>query len=238
MIDKFKTEFLDVLTNDTYPQYKSNGKRSTRKLIGIHSYLGQFIESYFSSIPNIRVMWNEGDDKNKEASVPGAYYPKKIDITVLHESKPVLCIGFKFPCSNYKQNNINYYENMLGETCNIQQAKIPYFHILVLPAEMPYCNKDGEITRSDKITEHDIEKYIKLCNDSIVSSPYCMLILLIDFDSTYDNIIGYSDPKVVFQSKKIEYQNFAETFMQTFTVDKFFDKLDEIKSKLQEAQNG
>jgi hypothetical protein len=65
-----------------------------------------------------------------------------------------------------------------------------------------------------------------------------MLILLIDFDVTYDNVIGYSDPNVVFQSKKIEYQNFAETFMQTFTIDRFFDKLDEIKSKLLEANNG
>jgi hypothetical protein len=89
-----------------------------------------------------------------------------------------------------------------------------------------------------QIKNIDIEKYIKLYNDNIVSSPFCMLILLIDFDATYDNVIGYSDPNVVFQSKKIEYQNFAETFMQTFTIDRFFDKLDEIKSKLLEANNG
>lgn len=238
MKQDFREKLLDVLINDTYPQYKSNGKRSTKKLIGVHTFLGNFLKDYFSSVPGIEVKWNAGDDTNKEANVPGALYDKKIDITVLKDDNPVLCLGFKFPCSNYKQNSINYIETMIGETYNIQRNGIPYFHILVLPSVMPYFDKNGEIKRDDKITEKDIGKYLILNDDTDNSAPHHMLIFLIDFDETYDTIIGYSDPCKVFVSKKIEYENFAEKFTNTFTIDKFFDKMDCIKNKLIEANNG
>lgn len=238
MINKFKTDLLNVLTKDTYPQYKLNGVRSTRKLIAIHTFLANFLRDYFSSIPDIEVKFNSGDGLNKEIDVDGAYYPKKIDITVLYNSSPILCLGFKFPCSNYKQNSNNYFENLLGETCNIQQAKIPYFHLLVLPAVMPYKQKDGESNRNEKITEKDMEKYIKLMSNPNVSVPHHMLILLIDFDDTFDNIIGYSNLDNVFQSKKIEYTQFKNKFEQAFTIDHFFDKLNDIREKLKADING
>lgn len=238
MIDKFKVDFLNTLINDTYPQYKLDGVRSTRKLIGIHSLLADFLKDYFSSIPDIEIKYNSGDGNNKEINVDGAYYPKKIDITVLHNSNPVMCLGFKFPCSNYKQNSNNYFENLLGETCNIQQAKIPYFHILVLPSKMPYKQRDGENLRSEKITEKDLFKYIKLISSPNVSTPHCMLIVLIDFDDTFDNIIGYSDLDNVFQSEKPLYQNVKQRFEHLFTFDQFCDKLSVVKKKLEETLNG
>ena len=238
MKQEFRDNLLDVLIKDTYPQYKANGKRSTRKLIGVHSFLGNFLKDYFSSVSGIEVSWNAGDEVNKEANVPGAMYDKKIDITVFKDKNPVLCLGFKFPCSNYKQNSINYIETMVGETYNIQRNGIPYFHILVLPAVMPYCDKNGDVKRNDKITEKDIGKYLILSGDNDFGAPHHMLIFLIDFDDTYDTIIGYSDPKKVFISKKMEYENFADKFSSTFAIDKFFDKLDCIKKKLIEADNG
>lgn len=64
--------------------------------------------------------------------VKGKYYDKDIDITVTKDNKPVMCIGIKFITSNYKQNTNNYFENMMGETANIQALKnLPYFQLIV-----------------------------------------------------------------------------------------------------------
>jgi len=55
---------------------------------------------------------------------------------------------------------------MLGETANIRTSNKEYFQILILPEEMPYYNDDGKITKWDKITNHNIEKYIVLSKDN------------------------------------------------------------------------
>lgn len=72
--------------------------------------------------------------------------------------------------SNYAQNFNNYFENMLGETANIRCNSLVYFQILVLLENLPYYDKSNNITKMEKITKHNLEKYIVLSNDN--SSVY------------------------------------------------------------------
>lgn len=99
---------------------------------------------------------------SKEAKVPGKYYPKDIDIAVIDNKTPVFCLGIKFITSNYKQNANNYFENMMGETANLQASQIPYAHIIIMRHQTPYYEKNNSETpkKTEIINKKDITKYL------------------------------------------------------------------------------
>ncbi|MDR0741396.1 MAG: hypothetical protein LBF28_01330 [Rickettsiales bacterium] len=108
-----------------------------------------------------------GYGEGRENVIKGRYIEKVVDITIENKNRnPVAGIAVKFVMSNYSQNSNNYFENMLGETSNIRCARIPYFQIFIVPEEMPYYNKDGEITKAEIFTNHNVEKYLKLSQDN------------------------------------------------------------------------
>lgn len=231
--DQFDNDLIEILKNDTYPKYLSSGSRSTKKLIGVHSFLANYIDNFFDN--KFYISYNNGGenkDKKTEKTVKGAIYSKVIDITATHDKEDVFCLGFKFPCSNYKQNAINYFECMSGETNNIQSADIPYCHILILPHKLPYKNKNGEILKEESITSEDIQKYINLLEQNNSCSPYAMLIKLVELDSTYQNIIGYKDLSTLFPKEQ-------EDKLEILSSQNFLNKLYKLKSKvMKEDENG
>ncbi len=110
----------------SYQKYLEYGSRSTEKLKPIHKYVADTLKKICGETFQLHYM----DNNNKEMKVSGKYYDKNIDITVTKNEKPFICIGIKFVISNYKQNSNNYFENMMGETANIQTIRdLPYFQI-------------------------------------------------------------------------------------------------------------
>ena len=111
-------------------------------------------------------------------------YPKDIDITVTQGGNPIFCLGLKFVTSNYKQNANNYFENMMGETANIQANKgIPYAHVLILRYETPYYQRDNVVKKIEIINEKDLTKYLELAEDHYQAHrPYAIGILMIAID--------------------------------------------------------
>ena len=94
--------------------------------------------------------------------------------------------------NNYSQNSNNYFENMLGETANIRTNNKEYFQILILPEEMPYYNNGGKITKWEKITNHNIDKYIVLSSDNTeryLHTPIKTLLFIIKFPRCDHNAI-------------------------------------------------
>lgn len=121
-------------------------------------------------------------------------YNKKADITILKNKKIVGGVGVKFVMSNYLQNSNNYFENM--QTANIRSAKIPYFQILIIFEKMPYFGKDGKIKKIDKITSHNIEKYINLSSDNsdyFLHTPNKTLIFIIKNSLNFNEIKSKDD---------------------------------------------
>lgn len=108
------------------------------------------------------------DSDNQEAKVEGKYYPKFVDIVISDNNMPIFCLGVKFITSNYKQNSINYFENMMGETANIQASNIPYAHIIILRYKTPYYTKFDSVnpSRIETISAYDIKKYLNLIFDN------------------------------------------------------------------------
>ncbi|KKP70974.1 MAG: hypothetical protein UR69_C0002G0141 [Candidatus Moranbacteria bacterium GW2011_GWE2_35_2-] len=81
---------------------------------------------------------------------------------------------------------------MLGETANIRTNNKDYFQILILPDEMPYYNNRGIIIKWEKLTAHNIDKYIALSKDNtnrFFHTPVKTLLLIIKFPNCDHNKI-------------------------------------------------
>jgi hypothetical protein len=193
--------------------YKLHGARSTMKLKPIHKFVADTLIAVFGRGYNLHFM---GDD-NKEMTVEGKYYPKDIDITVSKNNLPVFCLGIKFVTSNYKQNANNYFENMMGETANIQATQIPYAQLIILRYETPYYKKnETEISsKTEIVNDKDISKYLKLMYDQPQAHrPNYLGIQLINIDEKTGRVMmtdldkSFSQTMAKFLKTKLSLFNF------------------------------
>lgn len=109
-----------------------------------------------------------------------------MDITISKNNLPIAGIGVKFVMQNYAQNSNNYFENMLGETANIQCRNIPYFQILIIPDKMPYFESGRKFKKWEILTTDKIKKYLVLSNDPQEMYPHTPAKILLYIISLYD----------------------------------------------------
>ena len=211
---KYKEQELIKALEASFKAYKKHGARSTEKLKPIHKFLADTLANVWGKAYTIHFL---GED-NKEMTVEGKYYSKDIDITVAKNGKLVFCMGIKFVTSNYKQNANNYFENMMGETANIQAlGNLPYAQLLILRLETPYYKKnETEIpSKIEVIKDKDIAKYLKLIFDNPQAHrPDYLGIQLIDIDEktgkiSLSNVDQFFSKDIVkFLKKKLSIKNF------------------------------
>ncbi|HRV32051.1 MAG TPA: hypothetical protein P5241_00430 [Candidatus Paceibacterota bacterium] len=176
------TSFLKAISA-AFLAYNKFGARSNKKLLPIHKWFAEIIESKLTKDYSVRSLGKGG-----EVDLNGKYYPKTLDITILKGKKIITTISFKFVTSNYKQNSNNYFENLLGETANIRRTGIGFAHFLVLRARTPYYDKNkgnlrGKEKKLEILHESDLLKYIKLFKDlDFPHKPEVLGIAIIDFD--------------------------------------------------------
>lgn len=155
-------EFLEVV-KESFSTYLGVGtSRSTAKLKTLHGHIANDLTEILGD--EFTVL-SQGYGNDKEGNLEGRYYPKKVDITIMKNEKPVAGYAVKFVMRNYSQNSNNYFENMLGETANIRASSLLYFQVFIVFEKVPYYSKDSEFKRYDIITEHNLDKYIVLSKD-------------------------------------------------------------------------
>ena len=157
----FEKKFLKA-TGDSLALYQEHGARSNRKLFPVHGCIAKFILGELGNGYEVRSF---GINDNREATIRGQYYDKQVDIAIFKDGKALAIVSFKFVISNYKQNSINYFEHMVGETANLRRKNIGFAHILVLRGSMPYLSRSGCEKKTEIITEHNLKKYIRLFRD-------------------------------------------------------------------------
>ncbi|MDR2962287.1 MAG: hypothetical protein LBU90_01380 [Bacteroidales bacterium] len=207
-----ENEFIQAL-EESFKMYKLHGARSTAKLKPIHKFVADTLVKIFGNGFDVHFL----GDNNKEMTVVGKYYPKDVDITISKGGEAVFCLGIKFVTSNYKQNANNYFENMMGETANIQATQIPYAQLIILRHETPYYKKnETELSaKTEIINDKDIAKYLKLMYDQAQAHrPNYLGILLINIDEKTGNVSvtdlenSFSDETIKFLKNKLALSNF------------------------------
>ncbi|MDR0547375.1 MAG: hypothetical protein LBG77_07320 [Dysgonamonadaceae bacterium] len=210
-------DFLKAI-EDSFAAYKEKGARSTAKLKPIHKFVAETLGKIWGNGFEIKYLGEE----TTEATVEGKYYPKDIDITVLDGEKPIFCLGIKFITSNYKQNANNYFENMMGETANIQAVgNLPYAQLIILRHETPYYQKYETETPSkiEIINDKDISKYLKLNFDiPQAHRPNYIGILLINIDEKTGKV-SLTDLAQSFSKET------ANLLINTLSIKQFFDNI-------------
>lgn len=179
VLEMNNSQFLTILKK-SFLTYLQTGARSNKKLGILHGAIAEDLNERLND--SKYSVFSLGFREGKEHKISGRYVDKTVDITISENNTPVAGIAVKYVMSNYSQNSNNYFENMLGETVNIRCAKIPYFQIFVIPDKIPYFDKDGGISKWERINEYSLNKYIKLSNDNIdfyLHSPNKTLVFIV-----------------------------------------------------------
>jgi hypothetical protein len=210
-------DFLKAI-EASFKAYKEKGARSTAKLKPIHKFVADTLSEIWGNSFQICYL----SDETQEKTVEGKYYPKDIDITVLDNEKPVFCLGIKFVTSNYKQNANNYFENMMGETANIQAlGGLPYAQLIILRHKTPYYQKnETEVpSKIEIINDKDISKYLKLNFDAPQAHrPNSIGIFLINIDEKTEEV-SLTDLEKSFSKET------AKLLSKTLSIKTFFDNI-------------
>lgn len=192
-------DFLEVITS-SFNKFLLSGSRSNEKLKVLH---GAIAKDILNRLDNHYYVSSLGIGNCKESTIKGRCIDKKVDITITKNNKNIAGIGVKFVMQNYSQNSNNYFENMLGETANIRSQNIPYFQIFIIPDILPYYDNNGIITKWEKISQHNIDKYLTLSNDNIETSihtPTKTLLFVIHLPDINKNIFTKQDYINYYQS--------------------------------------
>ena len=225
---KREVKFLEAIKRSFLVSLETS-PRSNEKLKVLHGFIAEDLQK---RLGNNYVVKSLGFQDGKEAKILGRYMTKNVDITIKKDGKAVAGIAVKFVMSNYSQNSNNYFENMLGETANIRANKIPYFQIFIVPEVLPYYKQNGEILKWERITENNVDKYVKMSNDQIDAfyhTPNKTLFTIVDLGEfigtepkTFEEYkeyfsknnfsIKYSDIKIKFNDQTIynDYELFIE----------------------------
>lgn len=213
--------------------------RRDEKLRPLHGYISDTIKDLLSQDLKIYSLYPplpevERDNTNKEAVIAGAYYDKRVDIAIYNErgeSKPDLIVAVKFVLSNYRQNAINYFENSIGESANLQMSGTPVLHFFCLPNPVPYKKRGGVLKNLEVISDHHISKYRKLMeetdhNQKHIPNGFCINIFELGIDSEggipesringYQNIneLNLSEENCHFLTETASLKRFLELVIQ------------------------
>lgn len=204
----YKLKGVDVMTEndkilnvirESFKTYLNVGtSRSTAKLKSLHGHIANDLKNILGEDYNVK---SQGIGDDREGTIEGKYYPKKVDITIYKENKPIAGYAVKFVMRNYSQNSNNYFENMLGETANIRMNSISYFQIFIIFDKVPYYKSNGVFSRYDIISQHNLDKYIALSNEDpnvFYHTPDKTLLLLVKLkekepDYKYTDSDEYAD---------------------------------------------
>lgn len=157
--------FLGCL-KQSFVRFLQTHSRSNEKLKVLHGAIAQDLAN---RLGNEYAVQSLGYGNEKEGIISGRYMNKNVDIAIFCNQQAVAGIGVKFVMQNYAQNANNYFENMLGETANIQSKNVPYFQILIVPNRLPYYKNTGVFSKWETFGAHHIAKYRVLSHDDNVA---------------------------------------------------------------------
>jgi len=216
-----KDGFLQSI-NQGYKDYLEHGARSNKKLFAPHQWIADTLKKELGKEYQIFGLRRD-DSTAKEISAEGLYHPKRVDIGVKYRDGLIAAVGFKFVTSNYKQNSVNYFENLLGETANLQRGDIAFGMLFTLMSEPPYYDKHDNITKYETVTQRNLEKYLRLWRDrDFLHKPQALGIVFVDVDSKSNVVSGLTDVDNMefdvdvkeFLKKRVNLESFFDAFVK------------------------
>ena len=187
---------------ESFKVFTETGSRSDKKLLPLHGGIAKDVMEKLRLFGYDEITISvdvKGYGSNKEAKVKGRYIDKDIDITFNYKGEPILCINVKSIQQNYRQNSNNYYENMLGETVNIQfKNGIPLFQVFIIPQQIPYFKSDKTFKSWEYFNKYSASKYIDLSQDEGYHVPCGTLVFNYKLNDMPNNPVNSDEYKAYY----------------------------------------
>ncbi len=175
----------------SYGKVLDYGPRSNEKTKVLHGWVQDELRR---ELGDAYAYTGQTPARSGEATVRGSYYDKKVDVLVSRNGQELGVVSVKFVISNYWQNSVNYFEQQIGETANLRRGNIVYGNLFCVTNPIPYKKRNGEISRLERLREHDVQRYVKLRADyEHAHAPDEMAIGIVDIDTEDDVITGMAD---------------------------------------------
>ncbi|MGR3913217.1 MAG: hypothetical protein OD918_01615 [Gammaproteobacteria bacterium] len=153
-----------LAVRESYGEYTAHGARSNQKLRPLHQWVADEMRRELGAGYETQSLRK---DNGSEGKIAGKYYDKTVDVSIFKKGgAPLAIISVKFITSNFKQNANNYFEHLMGETANIRRSGIGFGHFMVLPERIPYLKRNGEITHIESVSDHHLQKHVRLSDDA------------------------------------------------------------------------
>lgn len=161
MNNLFQKEFINCI-KDSYRNMGIYGKTSSKRVEPFHSFLAKVLQYKLGTDYDVYAV---GYSYSKECTLGGNFDNKNVDICVKKNGKEIGAIAFKLLSNNFKQNNKNFIEAMLGEAVQMRNLGLPYAFCYLIPEKALYLNKNSHYEHLDNFTQDDLKVYYDICTD-------------------------------------------------------------------------
>lgn len=161
MNNLFQAEFIKCV-KESYLNMGELGKTSSKRVEPFHSFLAKVLQYKLGTDYDV---FASGYSYGKECTLGGNFGNKNVDVCVKKNGKEIGAIAFKLLSNNFKQNNKNFIESMLGETVQMRNSGLPYAFCYLIPELALYLSKNSTFNHFDKFTQGDLKIYYDICTD-------------------------------------------------------------------------
>lgn len=157
----FQAEFIKCIKS-AYENMGESGKTSSRRVEPFHSFLAKVLQYKLGTDYDV---FASGYSYSKECTLGGNFDNKNVDVCVKRNGKEIGAIAFKLLSNNFKQNNKNFVESMLGEAVQMRDLGLPYAFCYLIPEKALYLTKTSSFGHVDRFTQDDLKVYYDICTD-------------------------------------------------------------------------
>jgi len=157
----FHDEFVKCI-KESYINMGKFGKSSNKRVEPFHSFIAKVLQYKLGTDYDI---YAAGYSYGKECTLGGNFDNKNVDICIKKNDKVIGCIAFKLLSNNFKQNNKNFVEGMLGEAVQMRDLGLPYAFCYLIPEKALYLDKYNRFDHVDTFSQNDLKVYYDICND-------------------------------------------------------------------------
>jgi hypothetical protein len=161
MNNLFHREFINCI-KVSYENMGVHNKTSSTRVEPFHGYLARVLKYKLGTDYDV---YAAGYSYGKECSLGGNFDNKNVDVCVMKNGKTIGAIAFKLFSNNFKQNNKNFVEAMLGEAVQMRDQGLPYAFCYLIPEAALYLENGGYFKKVDKLTQKDLKVYYDIMVD-------------------------------------------------------------------------
>ncbi len=161
----FHQKFVQII-KQSHENMAKFGKTSSKRVSVFHGFLARLLQYKLGTDFDI---YADGYSYGNEYIISGNFDNKKVDVAITKKGRIVGAVAFKLLANNFKQNNKNFIEAMLGEATQLRGLGVPYGFCYLIPEKSLHLgvgSRRQKFMSFDVLTQADIKVYYDIITDA------------------------------------------------------------------------